>query len=445
MIKELAQRARLQMITTRAAQLDKLHEMLEGGYTPTNGSFLPEFRPGTSRHKAFQRAVQNVDPPVPVIINRSLDGLGLSSITWSDPDGDAQATAVNDTLSALPLGNLARELAIEYLLSGVCVAMASTPTVDGVTAEPTISVLKGINLPYTDPIDPGRITGWFRSIQHVNKDGKLVWWSEAFEFHANGTATHRVWRNLSDPTNLGNTPDAEVTSTSRPRFALNGLQQDGLPLSRMLANLGRIQGLYATELRLATTEEVSSFPMLFVKGNPEYNEIGPAEVITADADGDARWMEPGNLEQLRDQVTLRREAVREAFNLPGGALGGQTPSGEALAEANRGFIQASDALAGVLSQVLTEVTTDYLALHGLPPVTVEVPIDRAWLTEQLVTMTERGVDLGVVPHSVAARVFQGVIGNAYSDEELEAFLEERAARQAVHSFLTTQEVPRDNQ
>jgi hypothetical protein len=251
-----------------------------------------------------------------------------------------------------------------------------------------------------------------------------VWWVEVYDFIRPDSTVHRVWQELSDPTELGFNPDQEFESTARPRYALHGLQADGLPTSAVLANEGRILGLYATELRLATTEELSAFPMLVTRGGVDVKQVGPAEVIAADVDGDAKWLDPGSLQELREQARLKRDIVREAFNLPGGSLGGQTPSGEALMEANRGFMQETRATADAISSVLSEVVSDYLALHSLPPVTIQVPIDRSYTTASLLEVVEKGVELKAVPKSVTARMFQQFLGSHYSDEELEEFLAE---------------------
>ncbi len=444
MIADMTRRARLDRITDRASELERLRSMLEGTYEPAPGEFSPRFKPG-ARQQAWQRALKNVTNPVPVIISKSLAALAFGSTTWSDTSSDAGTGRVNDALDGLDLPQLARDLATEYRLAGVCAAMASVP-IDGEQAapRPTITVLKGTNMPYTAALDPARVSGWYRALEYVAEGGRLRWWVDAIEFHADGTNTHRAWRALEDPTRLAFSPDVEIMSTTRPRYALYGVQQDGMPVSALLANEGRILGLYGTELRLATVEELSSFPMLLAKGNPEFDQIGPGEVITVDADGDVTWLDPGNLEPLSKQVDMRREAVREAFNLPGGALGSsnQMPSGVALEEANRGFLQETTALADAVSRVLTDVVSDYLGLLGLPPVDVQVPIDKSYTRDLTIRTLEKGLDLGAVPVSVAARVFQQQLGAAYSDAELERFLNELEAREQVHSFLTS--APLDN-
>ena len=431
-INALAKRARLQRITNRATDLDALRDMLTGEWEPKNGELTPRFVAGTSRHAAFVRAVKNTSTSVPLVLSKSLAGIDFGSITWSDAEG--QKDAVDDALGRLPLARFARELATELKITGVAACMAHTPPLpEGGVGPPTIEVLTGINVPYTDPTRPGTITGWYRALQYSDETygGTLKWWVEAYDFVSDDVTIHRVWRSLSDPTHLGLTPDDEFGSTARPRFVLAGIQPDGLPSSPMLANSGRILGLYATELRLATSEELSAFPMLVTRGEVDMEQVGPAEVIAAGSDGDARWLDPGKLSELRDQLELKRDQLREVFNLPGGALGGQTPSGEALQEANRGFMQESRALGDALENLLTEVGSDYLTLLGLEPVTFSVPIDRSYTTDKLLAVVEKGLDLGAVPTSVAARMFQSFIGNHYSDEELQEFLDEQAARKTM--------------
>lgn len=421
-ISTLVKRARLQNITGRATDLDRLREMLDGTYEPPNGFITPQFTPGTSRHAAYTRAVRTTTSAVPVIINKSLAGLDFGNITWSD--AETGANRADDQVAALDLAGLARSLATEYRLTGAAAAMASTPRTDAGFGDPIITALTGVNLPYTDPRNPGSVTGWYRAVQHLDEGGHLVWWVEVYDFVRDDATVHRVWERLSDPTLLGTSPDQEYESTARPRFALYGLQADGLPMSAVLANEGRIMGLYATELRLATTEELSAFPMLVTRGGVEVKQVGPAEVISADVDADAKWLDPGSLQELREQARMKRDLVREAFNLPGGSLGGQTPSGEALQEANRGFMQETRAIADAVSGVLSEVVSDYLELHNLAPVRAQLPVDRSYTTASLLGVVEKGAELEAVPKGVTARMFQQFLGSHYSDEELEEFLAE---------------------
>lgn len=422
-IDTLVKRARLQRVTNRASDLDALREMLDGTWVPANGLFMPSFLLGTARHEAFRRALRTTGTIVPLIINKTLAALDLENITWSDAESGKDRA--NDLVKGLDLEQLARDLAIEYKLTGACAAIASTPRLSPDSeevGEPTITVMGGVNVPYAEAHDPTRVTGWYRAVQFADDTsaGRLRWWVEAFDFASD---THRVWRSLSNPTELGRRPDEEYTSAARPRFALYGVQPDGLPLSPLLANMGRILGLYATELRLATTEELAAFPMLVTRGEVDVAQVGPAEVIAADADGDARWLDPGSLAELREQLKLKRDQAREAFNLPGGSLGNETPSGEALEEANRGFLQETQATAEAVSRVLTDAVSDFLALHDAAPVTVSVPVDRAYTRSTLLATVEKGASLGAVPRSVTARVFQALLGStAYSDEELTAFL-----------------------
>jgi hypothetical protein len=422
-IEALVKRARLQNLTLRADDLEDVHAMLNGTYSPPAGWIAPGFDRGSSREEAWQRALRTVTPAAPLVVSKTIAGLDFGSTTWSD--AERQGERVDELLSKLDLPSLARAAAIEYRTAGVVAAMASIPETEDGQGEPILSILRGVNVPYTDPRDHATITGWYRAVQYVDPgSAKLVWWVEVYDLDDPERTIHRIWRSLEDPIELGSDPE-EFESTARPRFAIYDLQPDGLPVSPLLANMGRIMGLYATELRLAASEEMSAFPMLLLKGNPEWDGVGPAEVIVSDSEpgAGAEWLAPGDLEQLREQVRLKRDQVREAFNLPGGALGSQTPSGEALAEANRGFMQESHRTADAISRVLTDAVGDYLELHGLPRVTVSVPIDRAYTTATELELVEKGLDLGVLAPHVAARKFQQFMGSgAYSDEELAEFV-----------------------
>ena len=431
-LETLAKRARLQNLTSRAKLLEDIHAMLDGSYIPPNGAFTPQFAIGSDRHAAFLRAARKTSTAVPLVISKSLAGLDFGNVTWSD--AETQKDAVDDVLHNLRLGDLARDVARQYKMSGATAILASTPLdTEGRATEPVLEILTGMNIPYTDPKAPGRVNGWYRAIQYLDEtyQGKLRWWVEAYEFLSDGSTRITVWRSLGDPTQLGMNPDDQFVTAARPRFAVYGLQDDLLPTSPVLTNLGRVFGLYATELTLATSEELAGWPMLFLKGNIdlEETEFGPAQPIVADENGDARWLDPGKLDELREQIKLKRDLLREVFNLPGGSLGSQTPSGEALAEANRGFMQETRALGDIVSRVLTEGANDYLRLLELPEVTVSVPIDRAYLASTQLEMVEKGTDLGAIPTPVVARWFQQSLGStAYSDDELAEFIASLASR-----------------
>ncbi|MDR9392600.1 MAG: hypothetical protein RI554_11300, partial [Trueperaceae bacterium] len=409
-LQNLVKRARLLNIATRARDLEQLRDMMNGDYTPILNKFAPPFQPGTSRAAAWHRALNTTSNIVPVLMNKALAGLDFGGITWSEPD--TQTDAVTDAMRSVDLPHLARNLAIEYKLGGAAAVIAQTPLDEAGNAQPpTMTILRGVNLPYTEAADPSKIKGWYRAIEYIDdtSEGKLRWWVEVYDFQDAGPEdpiTHRVWYSLPDPTHLGFQPDDEFQSIARPRFALYGTGTDGLPTSPLIANMGRVFGLYATELRLATSEELAAYPMLLTRGESDVESVGPAESIAVESDGDARWMEPGNLEELRQQVKLKRDQVREAFSLPGGSLGNDTPSGEALQEANRGFMQESRALASSVSRVLTDVVSDYLRLLGLPGVTVDVPIERAYMTNLQLEIVTKGIEYGVLPEKVAARRFQ---------------------------------------
>jgi hypothetical protein len=120
------------------------------------------------------------------------------------------------------------------------------------------------------------VTGWYRTIEYLDDKALPRWWVEVYDFDRDDGCTHRVWRSLADPTSLATSPDLEYDSVARPRYAVFGLQPDGLPTSPLIANAGRVLGLYATELRLSAVEEFASFPMLKTRGPADFDQIGPA-------------------------------------------------------------------------------------------------------------------------------------------------------------------------
>jgi len=415
-IQDLIRRMRQAAVTERYEQQDDLDALLTGTYTPQTGDILPTWRPGSPRRDAWQRALKKVASDGKKIVSARIDG-AIGTITWSDTTPTGETILTN-----LDVPRLARLIASDYISHGITALLPYTDE----AGTPRLDRLTGMLEPYTHPNNTNLITGLYRTQNYLDRHGKLRWLTEVYDFddQPDELATHRYWRNIAHPTAIGGPPDEEMVGP-RPVYALDTLDSDGRPVGQLEAAQPIMLGLYATELMLATTEELASYPMLKVKGQSTSIEaIGPAEVIGVEVDGDAEWMKPDTLDALRVRRMEKREALREACFLPAGSLGTDTPSGEALREANRLPMQMNTATAKAVSGVLTRGVSEYLAMQNAGEVVIEVQPDQSHERQLRWEALQTADDLGAIPLSVKARIVQELIGGAYSDEELEAFLSE---------------------
>ncbi|MER3480489.1 MAG: hypothetical protein C4327_08435 [Meiothermus sp.] len=110
-------------------------------------------------------------------------------------------------------------------------------------------------------------------------------------------------------------------------------------------------------------------------------------------------MFPNGFKELETAMARSAENIREFFSLPGGILGNDTPSGEALREANMRYIQASRDYAERLSEGLTLAVRDYASISGLDPAGLEVEVVFQSPTEYLDLTTaprKRQMQLGLL-------------------------------------------------
>lgn len=419
-IPHLIQRMTQNSVIARYAAQRQLDEVLNGEYRPDVGSILPPWKAGSSRRLAFERALRKTQTEGPRIVKERLTA-GYGTITWTNADTGEPDERIDDALNRVDLRSLARASMRDYVANGIA-AVLPYSTVKG---RPTLDRLTGLIEPYVDPLNVNRLTGLYRALSYVTTGGKVRWRVEVFDFDGkpDDQAAHRYWTDIEKPTDLGNMPE-EYDPAPRPAFVIDQLSEDGLPIGQLETALPIILGLYATELQLATAQEISAYPMLKVKGSTDgIKQVGPAEVVGVDRDGDAEWMTPGNLTELRARRAEQREGIREAAFMHAGSLGTETPSGEALIQANRVPAQADSEVAESISALMTDAATRYLNMLDLPGARVQITPDQSYRRQARWDALIVADNLGALPFDVKARIVQELIGGAYTDKELAAFIE----------------------
>lgn len=407
-----------QNLKTRIAEHNTARDWARGrwdGNDTTRDDLVPPPRPGdTAGEQAWKRLRKQLQSAGPRALRAKLDA-AIGTVNWGGDNKDN----IDAHLKTLDLEQLAERLATDVTITGIAAVLASVPA-EG--SEPKLTRLSGYLEPITDPDDIDSITGLFQAWPVSNP--RLTWTVRVYDFIE---LEMREWTGLTDPSHVGRSPSRIIPNASMPRVLIPQID-DGLVLGEFVIALPRLQALYATEFRLTRVEEIAAFPRLFLKGKVEVENAGsPASILRGGVDSDAHFLEPGNIEQLRAQRSTRREDLRDDLALPGGFLGNDSPSGEALREANTRYYQSSRKLAQNISKLLTQGIADYCALLNMAatetPEAVVNP-NYEYMRETISSTILAEYAAGVIPLAIVARELQ-VFHPTWTDEELESFIATR--------------------
>lgn len=349
----------------------------------------------------------------------------LGDITWGGDD-----TRVDQLLRDTDLEGVATEMFDDSRYSGMLTGVVRTdPDLNIARIEPLVGHVEPVYSPHSPTLVMGLLHAW---LETTGTSG-TKWAVRLYDLHER---TMREWRMLHDPTSIIKTEPSTIVEPSSeypdgaptPRFAILNRDANRMPQGEMARLLPLLFADWSAQVRGSRIEESTAIPQLVVSGEVEdgTSERSPTHVIRLLDNGDAKYLVPGDMSTLHDRHDRILERIREDGNLPGGFLGSQTPSGEALREANAKFISANRSDATRLGMVLTQLAQDLARANGIDAnINVSVSINREFTRQQDI---EDGIKLytsGLAPLDAIVRHLHPFLPS-WSDEDLEAFLQSQA-------------------
>jgi len=402
-LRELIARLQLHAVATRISEFEEAWEIAQGLFEPAPGFLTPPLGNAPESREAWARALRRVRAYGPRVL-ATLVNAAVGDVNWG-----GQSKKLDELIDEQDLLRLARQMARDYYVGGVAAGYAYQPE----KGPPRIGRITGYIEPYTSPMDADVVTGLYQAKQ-VNTTAGLRYWVRVWDL---AVFQVREWQGLYSPTDLAR-PPTRVLEGLTPRFAFYDLTPEGLAWSPFLWAVPLFRDLMASELFLARVEEYAAYPIPRFGADTEPQQIAPGLPVQ----GEFEWSAPGSLTELREQRDVKLERLRDAMALPGGFLGNDSPSGEALREANIRFYQEAQATAKTLSTLLTDLVADLAEIVGAEPVEVVVLPNRDYIREQVVSNAVLLYEKGLIPLAVAAREIQPFVPT-WSDEELNEWIE----------------------
>ena len=426
-------------ITTRANRKSEAERWGTGDLQTIPTELLPSIE-SEEAQAALRRLAAQAQSLGPRIVNTKRFGI-IGDINWGGDNAAADASLQNQDLETTV--DIITEQA---LYSGIIAGINRRDPTQGTTRiEPLIGHVEPIYSKDSPTFAVGLIHAWVTDASGVTK-----WTVRVYDLQ---DRTLREWVNVTDPARIWRTEPSNTIEANAeypagaptPRFAVLNRDSDRLPMGEIAKLLPLLYGDWSSQVRGDRIEESTAIPQMVVKGEVEdgTGERSPTHVIRVIEDGDAKYIIPGDLSGLHDHHNRKLERIREDGNLPGGFLGAQTPSGEALREANAKFISSNRYFALRLSRVLTELTADHCEAENLgEPPTVTVTINREFARQQEIQDIISLSREGLVEHGAAVRAIS-VFLPTWSDEEVEAYIASEVRRQQVPRFVPGQLSPPD--
>lgn len=416
------QRARLHLEVTMWAKGQLMQSIANGREHQTMAGVpqhLTELLPDTSTvqgAKDLARLARMAKSIGPRIVRLKAYGT-LGSINWGDGNPAFDKTldnATKESLAAFPLERLARKALEQDLVRGMIAGIVIPDGNGGARAMP----LGGYVEPLVDDDDIEHVWGIFQAWMPASG---TKWRARVYNLE---TRELFEYYDLDRPGDIGRVPEP-ITGAPMPVYEIVDDDIDGLPRGELMESLPLLKSEWASQVRADRAEEATAFSQLVLKGQVTSGdaERGPTRVIRLPPDGDARMLEPPSLEQIHAHHDRKLERIQRDHSLPGGFLGNQTPSGEALREANQSFIADCKARARRLSSYLSRLVADYGAITGLqkpPPVhvTINREFERASVVDQTVLLYREGLlDFGAAVRTIS------VYYPTWASDEVEAFID----------------------
>ena len=442
-IAELVKRHQLASLQDRIKENDDALDLIRGLYTPPEGELLP-ITINTQRRRALDRALRQMQTLGPRVLETKTNAI-IGNVTWS-----TENDLTDEILNNVDLRALASNLLASYVATGVAAGYVYTDD----RGIPRITRLGGYVEPYTDPDDVDRILGLYQAWQVVrenrrpgssvnafgdNQTARYVgkWIVRVYDWtdSADGECVMQQWNDLSLPYQLAGNPDEVEERLPRPRFAVRSVSQEGLPVGEVVASMPQLKALWATEARMALSEELAAFPMLLALGDVDDDiTVGASEVITGGDGARVEWMQPGNLQELRDQRALRMERITSDLMLPVSFSTTQAASAESMRERNIQFRQNTDGYARDISRLITNlVGTDFVLASGGEPAEIAImptlAYDEPARVQSIISLFREGL----IPLPVAASAIQPFFPT-WTDEDLNDWVEQQTAVVSVADF-----------
>jgi hypothetical protein len=419
-ISEILLRARVDSLYDRIRGMQVTRDIAQGVYEYNPSDILPAFPRDPAAHAdalaAWNRIRKQVGSIGPKIVS-SLQNAIIGSVSWTGTDN-----RTDDALRSLKLESFAAERLRDLLVSGItaCYAYFSE---DG---EIRITALTGYIEPFWRADNRDIIEGLYQADSYdtfVNRGMSTRWMVRFYDWsEIPGAVVLRQWRDLINPIAFSGARLEEIENHPPIRYAIADRTGDGYPIGIIEQGAHLLHSLAATEYRLARLEEYAAHPVpVFEEGRVQ--SVGPGLPVT----GDFRWERPGDLSELRERRREKLEAIRDFFGLPVGLLGSQTPSGEALREANLRLFQTASRYASMLSELLTELVNDYLALLGIRQrVEISVLPNRDYIRESVIAEATTLYEKGLMPLEIAALQIQQFFN--WPDAEFNAWVKSQSER-----------------
>lgn len=372
----------------------------------------------------YKRQLQTLGPR---ILKTKRSG-AIGDVNWGGDNTDG----IDEKLETIDLRHLARTAFDPLCTNGVAAAWAFT---DEDTGEARIQALGGYLEPIYREDDPaGDVIGLYQVTQDPSTF-KIRYRVRVYDLME---ANIREWRDLTNPTNLGNVPTDVWENTSIPRVAVYATTQDGYPIGELRQALNLLRGEVATQLRILRVSDAHAWPILYQTGGWEtVQEIGANTIMVSPEPGaTAGRIEPSDLTTLFTLHDRVMERLRADLSLPVNSIAtGNWPSGEALQQANVAYLTSSRDYALMLSDLLTDVVADYAELEGISdPPPVSVSTNREQMRSVIATQVREDYKAGVVSLRMAVTALHPYYPST-SNEEIEEFIEREETPLTASPFL----------
>lgn len=408
------------MMWTKGQLLQNIHTGEHHSVMGTIPNHLKDLLPPTETTEgaaALGRLTKQAQSIAPRVLRLKKYG-AIGTINWGDGDEEIDDLLEGDDAEKLKQVNLEylAANALEQALTRGMIAGIAIPTENG---EARTQPLGGYVEPLVDEDDMHHVWGIYQAWQPADV-GSNKWNARIYNLE---TSELFEWRGLDSPTDIGHVPEP-IPNAPMPVFEILQTDIDGRPLGEFQVALPLFKSDWSSQVRGDRAEEATAFSQLVIKGGTlgDAKQRGAARVIRLDPAGDAKYLDPPSLEQIHKHHDRKLERLRVDLSLPGGFLGAQTPSGEALREANQAYIATCKSLAKSVSSYLTQMVDRCAEITGVadaPPVTVVInrEFERAQVVEQTVMLFREGL----LAFDAAVRTISAYYPT-WPSEQVEAFI-----------------------